>query len=77
VILTGISLVLAFFLQSANVPSGWHAGFEDPARYFGTAAAYFGVDGFGKNGLGVSVEECVLFSFSQIANSRWAKSTNF
>jgi two-component system, OmpR family, sensor histidine kinase CpxA len=39
VILTGISLVLAFFLQSANVPSRWHAGFEDTARYFGTAAA--------------------------------------
>jgi len=39
VILTGISLVLAFFLQSVNVPSRWHAGFEDTARYFGTAAA--------------------------------------
>ncbi len=39
VILTGISLVLAFVLQPASVPSRWHAGFEDTARYFGTAAA--------------------------------------
>ena len=39
VILTGISLVLAFVLEPAGVPSRWHAGFEDTARYFGTAAA--------------------------------------
>ncbi|WP_051978914.1 ATP-binding protein [Edaphobacter aggregans] len=39
VILTGISLVLAWVLQPASVPSRWHAGFEDTARYFGTAAA--------------------------------------
>jgi two-component system, OmpR family, sensor histidine kinase CpxA len=39
VILTGISLVLAWVLQPVSVPSRWHAGFEDTARYFGTAAA--------------------------------------
>jgi two-component system sensor histidine kinase CpxA len=39
VILTGISLVLVWLLQPASVPSRWHAGFEDTARYFGTAAA--------------------------------------
>ena len=39
VILTGISLALAWVLQPASVPSRWHAGFEDTARYFGTAAA--------------------------------------
>jgi two-component system sensor histidine kinase CpxA len=38
VILTGISLVLAWVFQPASVPSRWHAGFEDTARYFGTAA---------------------------------------
>jgi len=38
VILTGISLVLAWVLQPASVPSSWHAGLEDTARYFGTAA---------------------------------------
>lgn len=39
VIVTAISLALAFVLQPASVPSRWHAGFEDTARYFGTAAA--------------------------------------
>jgi two-component system sensor histidine kinase CpxA len=39
VILTGISLVLIWVLQPASVPSRWHAGFEDTAKYFGTAAA--------------------------------------
>jgi two-component system, OmpR family, sensor histidine kinase CpxA len=39
VILTGISLVLIWVLQPVSVPSRWHAGFEDTARYFGTAAA--------------------------------------
>ena len=39
VIVTGIALVLAWVLQPASVPSRWHAGFEDTARYFGTAAA--------------------------------------
>jgi two-component system sensor histidine kinase CpxA len=39
VILTGISLVLIWVLQPASVPSHWHAGFEDTAKYFGTAAA--------------------------------------
>lgn len=39
VILTGISLVLAFFLQPQSVPSRWTAGFADTATYFGTAAA--------------------------------------
>jgi two-component system sensor histidine kinase CpxA len=38
-ILTGISLVLAWVLQPPSVPSRWHAGFEDSARYYGTAAA--------------------------------------
>jgi two-component system sensor histidine kinase CpxA len=38
VILTGISLVLAWIFQPPSVPSRWHAGFEDTARYFGTAA---------------------------------------
>jgi two-component system sensor histidine kinase CpxA len=52
VILTGISLVLAFFLQSANVPSRWHAGFEDTARYFGTAAA----DAFEQGGVPAASE---------------------
>jgi two-component system sensor histidine kinase CpxA len=37
-IVTGISLLLAWVLQPASVPSRWHAGFEDTARYFGTAA---------------------------------------
>ena len=37
VILTGISLVLAFFLQPQGVPSRWHAGLTDTAQYFGAA----------------------------------------
>jgi two-component system, OmpR family, sensor histidine kinase CpxA len=39
VVLTGISLVLAFVLQPQSVPSRWHASLADTARYFGTAAA--------------------------------------
>jgi two-component system, OmpR family, sensor histidine kinase CpxA len=39
VVLTGISIVLAFVLQPHGVPSRWHASLEDAARYFGTAAA--------------------------------------
>jgi len=38
VVLTGISLVLAFMLQPQSVPSRWHAGLTDTLRYFGTAA---------------------------------------
>lgn len=38
-ILTGISLMLVWILQSASVPAHWHAGFEDTAKYYGTAAA--------------------------------------
>ncbi len=38
VVLTGISLVLAFVLQPHGVPSRWHASLEDTAKYFGTAA---------------------------------------
>lgn len=37
-IVTEVSLVLVWVLQPASVPSLWHAGFEDTARYFGTAA---------------------------------------
>lgn len=39
VILTGVSLVLAFLFQPRSVPSRWHAGFTDTAMYFGTAAS--------------------------------------
>ena len=38
VVVIGISLVLAFVLQPANIPSKWHAVLTDTARYFGTAA---------------------------------------
>ncbi|HEY1902033.1 MAG TPA: ATP-binding protein [Terracidiphilus sp.] len=38
VILTGISLVLAFMLQPQSVPSRWRASLTDTLRYFGTAA---------------------------------------
>jgi two-component system sensor histidine kinase CpxA len=38
VVLTGISLVLAFVLQPQGVPSRWHAGLEDTVKYFGAAA---------------------------------------
>src|SRR5258708_4149242 len=38
VILTGISLVLAFVLQPQGIPSRWHASLADTVRYFGTAA---------------------------------------
>jgi two-component system sensor histidine kinase CpxA len=38
VVVIGISLVLAFLLQPANVPSKWHAGLTDTTRLFGTAA---------------------------------------
>jgi two-component system sensor histidine kinase CpxA len=38
VVVTGISLVLAFLLQPANIPSKWHAGLADTTRFFGTAA---------------------------------------
>ena len=38
VVLTGISLVLAFVLQPHSVPSRWHASLEDTAEYFGAAA---------------------------------------
>lgn len=38
VVLIGISLVLAFLLQPANVPSKWHAGLADTTHFFGTAA---------------------------------------
>ncbi|HZY62806.1 MAG TPA: ATP-binding protein [Edaphobacter sp.] len=39
VIVTGVSLVLAFLLQPRSVPARWHAGFADTATYFGTAAS--------------------------------------
>jgi hypothetical protein len=39
VILTGISLVLAFALQPQGVPSRWHAGLEDTVMYSGAVAA--------------------------------------
>ena len=38
VVVIGISLVLAFVLQPANVPSKWHAGLSDTTRFLGTAA---------------------------------------
>lgn len=38
VVVIGISLVLAFLLQPANVPSKWHAGLADTTHFFGTAA---------------------------------------
>jgi two-component system sensor histidine kinase CpxA len=38
VVVIGFSLVLAFVLQPANVPSKWHAVLTDTTRYFGTAA---------------------------------------
>ncbi len=38
VVVIGISLVLAFLLQPANVPSKWHASLTDTTRFFGTAA---------------------------------------
>jgi hypothetical protein len=38
VVLTGISLVLAFVLEPQSVPSRWQASLADTARYFGTAA---------------------------------------
>lgn len=38
VVLTGISLVLAFVLQPQSVPSRWRAGFADTVKYFGEAA---------------------------------------
>jgi two-component system sensor histidine kinase CpxA len=38
VVVIGISLVLAFALQPANVPSKWHAGLADTTHFFGTAA---------------------------------------
>jgi two-component system sensor histidine kinase CpxA len=38
VVVIGISLVLAFMLQPANVPSKWHASLADTTRFFGTAA---------------------------------------
>lgn len=39
VIITGVSLVLAFLFQPRSVPSRWHAGFTGTATYFGTAAS--------------------------------------
>jgi two-component system, OmpR family, sensor histidine kinase CpxA len=39
VVVIGISLVLAFMLQPANIPSKWHASLADTTRFFGTAAA--------------------------------------
>ncbi len=39
VILTGISLVLAFVLQPQSVPSRWHASLSDTAKYFGATVA--------------------------------------
>lgn len=38
VVLTGISLVLAFALQPQSVPSHWQKSLEDTTRYFGSAA---------------------------------------
>jgi two-component system, OmpR family, sensor histidine kinase CpxA len=38
VVVIGISLVLAFLLQPANVPSKWHAGLADTTHFFGMAA---------------------------------------
>jgi two-component system sensor histidine kinase CpxA len=38
VVLTGISLALAFVLQPQSVPSHWQASLADAAKYFGTAA---------------------------------------
>jgi two-component system sensor histidine kinase CpxA len=38
VVVIGVSLVVAFLLQPANVPSKWHAGLADTTHFFGTAA---------------------------------------
>lgn len=38
VLVIGISLVFAFMLQPANIPSKWHASLADTTRFFGTAA---------------------------------------
>lgn len=38
VVLTGITLVVAFVLQPRNVPSRWQASLADTTKYFGTAA---------------------------------------
>jgi two-component system sensor histidine kinase CpxA len=38
VVVIGISLVFAFMLQPANIPSKWHASLADTTRFFGTAA---------------------------------------
>ncbi|GGG81995.1 ATP-binding protein [Edaphobacter dinghuensis] len=38
VVLTGITLVLAFALQPQSVPSHWQKSLEDTTRYFGSAA---------------------------------------
>jgi len=38
VVLTGLSLVLAFALQPHGVVSRWHSSLEDATKYYGTAA---------------------------------------
>jgi two-component system sensor histidine kinase CpxA len=38
VVLTCLSLVLAFALQPHGVPSRWHSSLEDTTKYYGTAA---------------------------------------
>jgi len=38
VVLTCLSLVLAFALQPHGVPSRWHSSLEDATKYYGTAA---------------------------------------
>lgn len=38
VVLTGITLVVAFVLQPRNVPSRWQASLADTTKYYGTAA---------------------------------------
>jgi two-component system, OmpR family, sensor histidine kinase CpxA len=38
VVLTGLSLVLAFALQPHGVASRWHSSLEDATKYYGTAA---------------------------------------
>jgi two-component system sensor histidine kinase CpxA len=52
VVVIGISLVLAFLLQPANVPSKWHAGLADTTHFFGTAA----VRAFERGGVRAAVD---------------------
>ena len=83
VVLTGISLVLAFVLEPQSVPSRWQASLADTAGYFGTAAVGALEQGGADAATGyihrlakdVHIHACLFDTRGDIANSTTASTT--